>query len=248
MSKDNKDVKQEVYNDVLHPALSTVGTTLEGVVRVALAPVTAMVWGYKKIAAFLDKAIPAYFEKRRIAKEKIKSPDPAVAVPILCAMTYTSHREEIRDMFVNLLGASMNADSTDSHPSFVEIIKQITPDECRMLKYLHSDSRMPIVKYRYKVDENGGEADLTPYFSDICQRADCELPQKFPEYLDNLHRLGLVEIFYDRFLTDEKYYDELRANPDLPKVKVSGQIEVIEKKSFYELTAFGQKFCSVCMD
>ena len=52
---------KEIYNDVAHPALSTIGQTLQGATRVALAPISAMIWGYDKIAGYLDVAIPEYF-------------------------------------------------------------------------------------------------------------------------------------------------------------------------------------------
>ena len=50
---------------------------------------------------------------------------------------------------------------------------------------------------------------VTRYFSDICYEANCQFPQKFPEYKDNLYRLGLIEVYYDRHLVDDSYYQDL---------------------------------------
>ena len=94
---------KEIYNDLAHPILSTVGKTLQGAARVALAPVTALIWGYDKIAAYLDVALPEYFAKRKIKKESIVTPDESIAVPIIEALRYTSHKAELREMFTNLL-------------------------------------------------------------------------------------------------------------------------------------------------
>ncbi len=77
---------KEIYDDLAHPALSTVGQTLQGATKVALAPISAMVWDYAKIADYLNVAIPKYFVKKKIETEKIISPDPAVAVPLVEAM------------------------------------------------------------------------------------------------------------------------------------------------------------------
>lgn len=154
-----------------HPALDTVGQGLQGVTKLALAPISALVWGYDKIADYLDVAIPEYFEKRKIEKEKIISPDPMIAVPVVEAMRYTSHKEELREMFTNLLGAAMNADSIDAHPAFVDIIKQLSPDEGKMIKYLYQDDKQPMIKIRVKLDNSAGEGDISPYFSDICYKA-----------------------------------------------------------------------------
>lgn len=237
---------KEIYSDLAHPTLSTIGQALQGVTRVALAPVTALVWGYDKISDYLDVAIPEYFAKRKVKEENIVTPDPSIAVPLIEAMRYTSHKPELREMFTNLLGASMNNETYDEHPAFVEIIKQLCADECKMLKHLYVDPKMPMIKVRVQLDK-GGEIDAMPYFSDICIKSKCEHPSKFPEYLDNLHRLGLVEIFYDRYLSDDVYYEELRKNPNYIHVAPSNSEKIKEKKSMYELSELGKKFCSVCI-
>ena len=116
-----------------------------------------------------------------------------------------------------------------------------------MLAYLHHDPKMAMLKLRLKLD-TGGETDIAPYFSDICYITKCEYPQKFPEYLDNLHRLGLVELFYDTYLVDDKYYEVLRKHPSFSQFIPSNKGRVVEKKSVYTLSEMGKKFCSVCMD
>ena len=153
----------------------------------------------------------------------------------------------VEDMFTNLLGAAMNADSIDAHPAFVDIIKQLSPDEGKMIKYLYQDNKQPMIKIRVKLDNGAGESDILPYFSDICYKANCQYPQKFPEYLDNLHRLGIVEVYYERFLVDEKYYEELKHQPYFPHIEENEKINIVEKKSMYELSEFGKEFCKVCL-
>lgn len=238
---------KDIYNDVAHPALSTVGEGLQGIVKMALAPVSAMVWGYDQIANYLAEAIPEYFINRKIEKEKIKSPDPAIAVPLIEAMRYTSHKEEIREMFVNLLGEAMNSDTEDEHPSFVEIIKQLTPDECKMLKYLYKNPKLAIIKLRIAFENDKGESDAAPYFSDICFLTSCQYPEKFPEYLDNLQRLGLVNVIWDRHLADDIYYEKLKEHPSYPCIAVSKGQKIIEYKNMFELSEYGKKFCKVCI-
>lgn len=238
----------EIYSDLAKPTVSTIGQTLQGATRVALAPISAMIWGYDKIAAYLDVAIPEYFAKRKISQEKIVSPDPAIAGPLIDAMRYTSHKAELREMFTNLLGSAMNSDSNDEHPAFVEIIKQLSSDECRILKTLQKDPKLPIIKLRLKLESGKGEVDMAPYFSDICFKSGCQFPAKFPEYLSNLTRLGLVDIYQDRYLTNEKFYEELRSHISFPKIIGATKERIIEKKSYFELSEFGKKFCEVCIE
>ena len=236
-----------IYEDVAHPALSVVGKALQGVTRMALSPISAMVWGFDKIASYLDVAIPEYFARKNVPSEKIKSPDPSIAVPTVVALTYNSHKTELRDMFTNLLGASMNSDVVDEHPAFVEIIKQLSSDECKMLRELFAEQRLPIIKPRVKID-NDGEYDVVPYFGDVCYKVNCAYPEKFPEYLDNLQRLGLVDIEKDRAFTNDSIYENLKKHPNYPKIKLSVGQSIVENKSIYSITEFGKKFCSICME
>lgn len=238
----------EIYNDLAKPTISTIGQTLQGATRVALAPLSAMIWGYDKIAAYLDVAIPEYFAKRKISKEKIVSPDPSVAGPLIDAMRYNAHKEEPRKMFVNLLGSTMNSESNDAHPAFVEVIKQLSSDECKMLIQLYADDKRPMLKQRLILDGGKGEVDLTPFFSDICYCGECQYPEKFPEYLDNLSRLGIITVSYGRFLSDDKYYAELRQHPAYPTVMDIDSKHIKEEKSYFQLSSFGKLFYKVCID
>ena len=62
-------------------------------------------------------------------------PNPRIAVPALQALTYSLDDELIREMFANLLAADMNAETKkDAHPAFVELIKEMTPADARVLK------------------------------------------------------------------------------------------------------------------
>jgi len=124
----------KIYGDLFQPALSEAGKGLQGAVKLALSPISAMVWGYDKIAEYLDIAMPEYFAKRKISKEKIFTGDIAVVVPVVEAMRYMSDKTIIRNLFINLLGATMNRDTTDSvHPAFVEIIKQLSTNEASLI-------------------------------------------------------------------------------------------------------------------
>lgn len=49
---------KDIYDDLVHPALSTVGMGLQDATKIALAPISALVWGYDKIAEYLNIAIP----------------------------------------------------------------------------------------------------------------------------------------------------------------------------------------------
>lgn len=239
----------KIYDDVFHPTAIIVGDRLQGATKIALSPLSAMIWGYDQISQYIEEKVSEYFKKKNIKEEEISTPDPSIAVPIIETMRYSCHKPELQEMFINLLGASMNSNSIDEHPSFVEIIKQLSSDECKMIKYLKNNFMLPMLKLKFQVnDGGGGEIDATPYFSDLCYKVNCCYPNKFPEYLDNLCRLGLVETLYNEYLAIDELYIELRSNSNFPVPnKNHNEYKIVDKKSVFLLTEFGKKFCEVCV-
>ena len=73
------------------------------------------------------------------------------------------------------------------------------------------------------------------------------MPFKFPEYLYNLQRLGIISICEDRYLVDDTKYKDLRTSPHFPKFVFVDDQQTVEKKGFFELTEFGKRFCSACV-
>lgn len=125
--------------------------------------------------------------------------------------------EHIKNFLMNILQKKWVAD-------------KLCSDEAKMLKKIRECGMMPIIKFLIAVDPVG-EIDVLPYFSDICYRVRCEYPQKFPEYLDNLHRHGLVDIEIDRHFTNDDYYEKLKKHPECKKINAQLGQKIVEKKS-----------------
>jgi hypothetical protein len=130
-----------VYQDVVQPAAKEVGTALQTVaktIHIALAPVSALVWGYDKISGYLNAALSE--KLKYVPPERIVTPNPAVAGPTVEALKFVANEPSLREMYANLLATSMDANTAqNAHPAFVEIIRQITADEARVLTLLKSD-------------------------------------------------------------------------------------------------------------
>ena len=235
---------KDIYDDVAHPALSEVGKSIQGVTRIALAPITGMVWGYEKISEYLDFAIPKYFEDRKIKKENIITPEPSIAVPTIEAMRYTSAHQELRQMFTNLLATSMNVETVETtHPAFVEIIKQLSPKEAVFLNYL-KDYRKALVDY---------ECAAGFFNKNIIEICDKFKNEDTESYINNFIRLGL----FDKTLTDRyscetefKVVEKL-AYKEIKIMAIEDDIDIDLNKvkiNFYyywlQPTAFGEKFIS----
>jgi len=246
-----------VYQDVVQPAAKELGAALQTVVKtvhIVLAPVSALVWGYEQIKDFVSTKVAD--KLKDVPPENIATPKPNVAGPALESLKYTGHEETLRDMYANLLAASMDTrTASGAHPAFVEIIRQLTPDEARIIRLFTYPRPFPLVTVRwdYKIQtetERGGQNVLVN-FSLLGYEAGCEFPQLTSTYIDNLCRLGLAEIPTFFTYTAPGAYEALEKHPEILFVKRS--LEANEKwnvsvqRKGLNVTVLGRQFCQVCV-
>lgn len=246
-----------VYQDIVQPAAQEFGKALQTVaktVHIALAPVSALVWGYDQVKEFVSTKVADRL--KNVPPENIVTPKPNVAGPVLESLRYTGHEPSLSDLYANLLAASMDKSTAHgAHPAFVEIIKQLTPDEAKLVGLFVHDMALPLlnVRWEYKnpTPEKTGGKDVLVNFSQLGAIAQCEFPQLTPTYIDNLCRLGLAEIPAMRQYTEKGVYDHLENAPEVQQQK--SQIEqnpehkcTIEQKML-RVTELGKQFARICV-
>lgn len=147
----------------------------------------------------------------KIPKDKLMDPDLQKTAAILDASKYCIDKEELRDMFVKLLSATMNKD-TDKyvHISFGEILKQLVPDEIKILMKLPEKPRFePIIDVAVEKPEVQGYFTQYANIGILGYESNCEYPEEFPVYVDNLIRLGIVSVPEGHYLADKWRYDKV---------------------------------------
>jgi hypothetical protein len=110
------------------------------------------------------------------------------------------------------------------HPSFIDILRQMAPDDARLLEKLCDRCEL---KQNRKVRPTG---DITSDFEMA------KLIKPSEQSFDNLIRLGLIQADYD---VDRRE----------PRVRIAGgQVftEPAELKSWYELSDFAVRFVKAC--
>jgi hypothetical protein len=204
-----------IYQDALQPAAKEIGIALQTVaktIHIALAPVSVLVWGFDHIKDFISTKVAE--KLRNVPPENIVTPKPNVAGPALESLKYTGHEETLREMYANLLAASMDTRTANgAHPAFVEIIRQLTPDEARILRlFAKGDGLFPLITVRKEKKQGVGGIDVLVNFSLFGWQAGCDFPEQTPAYIDNLCRLGLIEV-KDYSFTMAGIYDQLENHP-----------------------------------
>ncbi len=245
-----------VYQDAIQPAAQEVGKSLEIVaktVRVALSPLSALVWGYEHISEYLDSRITERF--KNIPPERIQTPKASIAGPTVESMRFVAQDPDLREMYAKLLGTAMDsAVSTLAHPAFVETIRQLCLDEAKILSLIANSRYQPIPVVFLMAEmmppdfTGGGHLTLHRNVSVVAEHAECESEDLCSVYLDNLVRLGLAEIKAGRCGDTEAVdllYDSAKEKSHISEQQQSLRNYVQD----YSLRAtdFGQQFFDACI-
>lgn len=79
----------------------------------------------------------------QISPEKIQEPKLYILGPALEASRYFIEEEVLREMFANLIASSMDKDMDNIiHPSYVEVIKQLSPQDAIFIHEFKSKQRL----------------------------------------------------------------------------------------------------------
>lgn len=254
-----------VYQDAIQPAAKEIGKALQTAtksIHVLLAPVEIVVWGYERIKEKLSEELSPKIQQ--IPEERLISPSPNIAVPIVESLRYLGYDDNLRKLYVNLLASAMDLETAyRAHPSFVEIIKQLTSDEAKILQLLSQNISIPLISVQLYTNFKGISKitkflskDAYSYntgisrFSNIGELASCEYPDLSSNYLDNLARLGIIEIQREVSFTDSKKYVELENHITIlnfiSQNNLPNQRAEIKQYSA-ELTNFGKQFIAACI-
>ncbi len=254
----------EAYHDALQPAARELGRTLPAVatelaqglhtisraINVALTPLAGLAWGWDKIKEFLLPALEKRLEQ--LKPEKITTPSVLAAGPAIEALRYAGSEPTLRELYANLLATAMDADrATDAHPSFVEILRQLTPDEARLCKRLSSVAHVPYVDILARSKKEGGCFDYMRHHSIVGYDAACEFTERTPQYLENLSRLGLLEFREGEEIASERVYqallDHLSTRAATVRVSSSGEGKPEIVRGRILPTSFGMQFFRACI-
>lgn len=212
-----------VYDDLLQPAARELGKnlhTVSKVVTVSLAPVRGLVYGFEQIEKYLRESLT-----RKLANtppENIESPPVKVAGPVFEAMRFCTEDEELKEMFSNLLANSMDKETKSrAHPAFVEVLKNLSSDEAKILNYIASSQPsnirrvFPVIDQAAFYPNSNSYAVINHLTSKIAIESDCVNPELVASYINNLTRLGVFAIS-DKSLVKPNAYQAIQ-NSDIYK-------------------------------
>lgn len=148
-----------------------------------------------------------------ITPENIQPPKTSIVGPALEASKFYMDEGEIRQMFARLIATSMDKTrSHKTHHAFVDIIKMLSPLDAKNLYYLHTLKDETICNRVIMIDGKNEHKILDRHV----WLGNPEKPNRESQQvsLENLARLGLVNITYNSWSSDENAYQHHKAHAD----------------------------------
>lgn len=240
----------DLYGDALKPATQESGKTIALIPRAinaALVPLRQWIAEREYKLAETEKLLAKKLE--HVAEDKIVTPEAYVAVPAIQAISYSMDSEELRNLYANLLAKAMNSDTKDSvHPSFVDMIKQMSPTDAIIFSKIITNPIRPLISIM--IDKtNGGQSIFVENCSWITDISLARCRTAF----DNLSRLGLIQIPYDQSYTDKNNYTSIKNNPLFTHAETECKNNLLDGETIFynekyiKINELSKLFYNVCV-
>jgi hypothetical protein len=214
---------------------------------------------YKNLLAIRDK-VEALHASRKIEGRTASIP-PKIAIPLLESASLEDD-EILQEVWAKLIANSTDPNFIGAiHPGYIEIIKQMSPDEAVILNSFLKNNHYPVLFSCYVQEEYQAEEDPF-HFQGRSPRPNRAVYQSFYElfaihcktlalkktddssvYLDNLLRLRIVEVGH-------AFLGENRRRTYSNWESLAGKkrnISIPARDEFLRMTSFGQSFVAACI-
>lgn len=189
---------------------------------------------------------------QKIPQENLVEAPLHIVGPAIDASRFYIEADELKEMFSNLIASSMDSRSNSQvHPSFTEVIKQLSPLDATNIELFKKSNQYPICEYKLTFGNNAGYRVMnTNVFLENTKVQDLALQATS---ISNLIRLGLIDSptgtyiiqpnTYEKFQETEEYKElvaSLSEHIDNGSVDENSQISI--EKGVVELTPMGKDF------
>jgi hypothetical protein len=240
----------DFYGDLLKPGVKQVGKALATIIGLGNTILWPIAVGNERARIALERNLEKYRSQlETIPDEKIIAVQPEVGVPIAEKLSYVND-EELSSLYVNLLAKASTIDTTKfAHPSFVNVINNLCPDEAVYLKELHKKGGAPFIEIRL-CEKNSAKFSIFCLSTTIIPPVEVSFPDNEEAYLSNFEGLGLVKIRRDILSAVTGVYEDLesKAKPQLDAMTIDKEkMEFRFERGKIEITPFGKLFMDACL-
>lgn len=161
---------------------------------------------------FLEELTQKY---NSIPEDSLKEPNINILGNVMDSLKYNLNEDYLVEMYTNILISDMDSRTKNKcHICFVEILKQLSKNDLEVLKRIYMmkhTSSIPFGKLNI-VDSNNKSLKYefhSPIYITNIDNYVIDDYNAFSTSIENLNRLGLIEINYIKYYTDKAIYDLL---------------------------------------
>ncbi len=161
---------------------------------------------------FLEELTQKY---NSIPEDSLKEPNINILGNVMDSLKYNLNEDYLVEMYTNILISDMDSRTKNKcHICFVEILKQLSKNDLEVLKRIYMmkhTSSIPFGKLNI-VDSNNKPLKYefhSPIYITNIDNYVIDDYNAFSTSIENLNRLGLIEINYIKYYTDKAIYDLL---------------------------------------
>jgi hypothetical protein len=240
-----------IYGDLAKPGVSQVGKalgTIIGLGSTALWPIQLL---NERARIALEDNLERYRQKlESIPNVNIVSPPVEVGVPVMEKLSYIEDAD-LRELYTTLLAKASNVDTqSKAHPSFVNIINNLSPDEAQLLKQFSDQPSVPFAVAKFINPRKNEWHTLADLHFILRKDINLTFPENLHAYVSNLEGLGLLSVRHDIFIARDDLYEPLVA-------QLTEEFKDIERPPEYsifrcdrgriDITEFGELFIGACV-
>lgn len=244
-----EETKKDIYDDAIKLTMVETGKTialLPRVIRNAFSKVEMWCLNREFEVEKFKLELQKELERKKI--ENIVEADPAIFIPSAQAISYNWHKEEIKNLYMNLMVSDMDKELKEYvHPSFSELIKQMDSIDVKVFTQIYSrlTNAIPVCSLNKKSSsEIGGICILEYLLSDGFYNISSE--EKIIKSLNNLERLKLIDITMTESFTNEANYIPIVNGNCIKKYMEEYGEKLDIDKGVIKCTKYGEDFYNVC--
>lgn len=227
--KSNREQRREEQRALLEEAKQTDGfkraaalkgkkiAVKEAIGLILLKPLARVIGVNRE---YFDTTFPEDYARSisDIPEENLQTPKASIAGPVFEGLAYSVDEPALKSMYLELLArASDDRVAQTAHPSFVQVIRELTTDEALYLpQYINAPNvAHPIGEYRAQFLPALSHKVLLANVLDLRDANGAAVEDEMlPTYVDNWVRLKLVSVDYDSHLTAEGAYAWEEGRPE----------------------------------
>lgn len=164
---------------------------------------------------FLEELSKKY---NSIPNDNLKEPDINILGNVMESLKYSLNEDYLVEMYTNILISDMDSRTKNKcHICFIEILKQLNKNDLELLKSIYmmkQTSSIPFGKLNI-VDSDNKPMKYELHNPIYIAKFDNYVINDYNVFstsVENLNRLGLIEINYTKYFTDKSIYDLLIQN------------------------------------